>query len=219
MIVFDVITLFPELFKKQMEVLPLKKALDKGLISVKLHRLRDYAVDKRGSVDDKPYGGGIGMILRPEPVFDAVFDIEKDINPNEVVRKVVLSPSGEKYTQDRAADYSGLDRIILICGRYEGLDQRIKDFLADETISIGDYVLSGGELPAMVIMESVTRLIPGVLDKEEAARIESFSDGELEFPQYTRPEEYRGMKVPEVLLSGNHEKIEEWRKNHQKPVK
>ena len=207
---FDVITLFPNLFSEHLKALPLKRAIEKGLATVNLVDLRDFAVDERGSVDDKTYGGGVGMILRPEPIFEAVESLEK-VGKRKVV---LLSPKGKKFDQKKAAELSRLDQLILICGRYEGFDARIEDHLADEEISIGNYVLSGGELPAMVVMEAVARLLPGVLEKEAATKIESFSSNTIEYPQYTRPEEYRGMKVPEVLLSGNHAEIEKWRKEN-----
>lgn len=211
MVRFDIITLFPKLFSEHLNVLPLKRAIEKGAASVNLVDLRKFAIDGRGSVDDKTYGGGVGMILRPEPIFEAAESI-----PEVGKRKIVLlSPKGKKFTQKMAEEFAGLDQVVFICGRYEGVDARVEEGLADEVISVGDYVLSGGELPAMIIMEAVARLLPGVLEKEGATSIESFS-GEnpngVEYPQYTRPEEYRGMKVPDVLLSGNHKEIEKWRK-------
>uniref|UniRef100_A0A7C4XUS2 tRNA (guanine-N(1)-)-methyltransferase n=1 Tax=candidate division WWE3 bacterium TaxID=2053526 RepID=A0A7C4XUS2_UNCKA len=209
MIKFEIVTLFPELFKEHTKTLPLKRALEKNLIEVNFTNIRNFAVDKRGSVDDKTYGGGVGMIIRPEPIFEAVESIKRIENS----KVVLLSPRGEKFTQEKAAVYSKLNQIILICGRYEGVDARVEEFLADEIVSIGDFVISGGELPAMLIMEAVTRLIPGVLEKEEATEYESFSQNpqQIEYPQYTRPEDYRGMRVPPVLLSGNHAEIEKWR--------
>ncbi len=207
MITFDVITLFPNLFKEHLENLPFKRAIEKGLINVNLTNLRDFAIDKRGTVDDTPYGGGVGMILRIEPVYNALQSI------NNKQRVVLLSPKGEKFTQKKAHELSNCEEITFVCGRYEGIDARIEKYVTD-IISIGDYVVSGGELPTLVIMESITRLIPGVLEKEDAAGIESFSeklDEKLEYPQYTRPEEFKGEKVPEILLSGNHKEIEKWR--------
>lgn len=213
MIRFDIVTLFPDLFSEHLNMLPLKRAREKGFIEVNFTNLRNFAIDKRGSVDDKTYGGGIGMIIRPEPVFEAVDYISK--LPNKKI--ILLSPKGQKFTQEKAREYLKLDQIIFICGRYEGIDARVEEALVDEVVSIGDYVLSGGELPTMVIMEAITRLIPGVLEKEGAAELESFSENNnLEYPQYTRPEEYRGLKVPEILLSGNHKEIEEWRINNSK---
>jgi len=220
MIRFDVITLFPNLFLEHINNLPFKRAIEKNLAEINIHNLRNYAIDKHGTVDDKPYGGGVGMVLRPEPIFDCVENISKNIKTLKSKRKIiVLSPKGKKFTQKEAWDYSKLDSIILICGRYEGIDHRIEKGLASEIISIGDYVLSGGELPALVVMESIIRLIPGVLEKNEATLKESFSRYLLEHPQYTRPDTYRRMSVPEVLLSGHHKEIEKWKKEHSKKVK
>ncbi len=211
MLTIDVITLFPNLFSAQLKHLPLKRALDEGLVSVNLHQLRDYAIDKRGTVDDKPYGGGVGMILMVEPIVKSLEAIPR-VGKSRIV---VMSPSGEKYTQKKATEYSMLDQIIILCGRYEGIDQRVINHFADEAISIGDYVLSGGEIPALAIIESVSRLVPGVIKKGEALAEESFvKQGLTEYPQYTRPEDFRGHKVPEVLLKGDHKKIKEWRKHH-----
>lgn len=202
---FDIITLFPEMFTGPFDQSILRRAQDKSLIKINLHNLRDWAVDDRGSVDDRPYGGGVGMIMRIEPVFNAL----KEINKHPVI---LLDPRGEKFSQAKAREYAKLENMVLICGHYEGIDERVREHLVDETISIGNYVLTGGEIPAMVITDAVSRLIPGVLEKEEATRIESFSEENiLEFPQYTRPEEFNGWKVPEVLLSGNHAEIKKWR--------
>lgn len=214
MINFEVVTLFPSLFEENIKHLPFKKAQEIGLLKVNFHNIRDYAVDGRGSVDGKTYGGGVGMLLRPEPIFDAVESIKRKENS----KVILLSPRGEKFTQKKAREYANLDQLILISGRYEGVDARVEKGLADEVISIGDYVLSGGELPSLVIMEAVTRLLPGVLKKEGATEIESHEDGTLEYPQYTRPEEYKGMKVPKVLLSGNHAEIKKWRSENSKPT-
>jgi tRNA (guanine37-N1)-methyltransferase len=218
MIKFEIVTLFPEIFKEHLNNLPLRRAIEKNLVQVNFTNIRDFAVDKRGSVDDKTYGGGVGMIIRPEPVFEAVDTIKQETNS----KIILLSPKGKKFTQKRAKEYLKLDQIIFICGRYEGIDARVEEHLADELISVGDYVLSGGELPTMIIMETITRLLPGVLEKQAATEIESFSgetqdeEESLEYPQYTRPEEYRGMKVPEILLSGDHKKIANWRKSLRK---
>ena len=218
MISFEVVTLFPELFEQHLKHLPLKRGLEIGAIKVNFHNIRDFAIDKRGTVDDKPYGGGPGMVLRPEPIFAAVENIKKTSKDKSKSLIVLLSPAGQKYTQKKVRQYSQLEQLILISGRYEGFDARIEQGLADEAISIGDYVLSGGEVPTMVIMESVTRVLPGILEKEGATEIESFESNFVEYPQYTRPEEFRGMKVPDVLLSGNHAEIEKWRKENSKPV-
>ena len=213
MLTFDIITLFPELFSAHLNTLPLKRALEKNLLKVNLHNLRDFAIDKRGTVDDKPYGGGVGMILMIEPIYKALESISKTKNH----KIVLLAPSGKKYTQKTALEFSKCEQIILICGRYEGVDARVESLTTD-VISIGDYVLSGGELPALAIMESTVRLIPNVLEKEQAVKLESFSDGFLEHPQYTRPEDFKGVKVPEVLLSGDHKRISDWKKKNSEPV-
>lgn len=226
--VFEVITLFPEMFASPLSQGIIKRALDKNLIKINLHNLRDWAIDKRGSVDDKPYGGGVGMILRVEPIFFALQSIlqsdpinrNKESHQTSSCKIILLDPKGTKFTQTKAQEYAGLEKIVLICGRYEGIDERVRLHLVDESISIGDYVLTGGEIPAMVIIDSVTRLIPGVLTKPEAVQNESFSlksEGNasfLEFPQYTRPAEFNGWKVPSILLSGNHQEIKKWQKNN-----
>ena len=212
MLTFDVITLFPELFEEHLNHLPFKKAIQKGLLKVNLHNLRDYALDSYGTVDGKPYGGGTGMVLMVEPISKALGRIENK------ERTVLMSPRGKKFDQKKAGEYAGLQQITLICGRYEGIDARVEEHLVDESVSVGDYVLSGGELPALAIMESVTRLLPGVLEKEDAAAKESFENGFLEHPQYTRPEDFKGMKVPEVLLSGNHKEIEKWKKENSTKI-
>ena len=214
MLSFEIVTLFPSLFEENLRNLPFKKAIENNVLDVNFHNIRDFAVDKRGSVDDKTYGGGTGMIIRVEPIFECVDSIKR----KKKSKIVLLSPRGQKFTQQKAREYSELDQLILISGRYEGVDARVEKGLADEVISIGDYVLSGGELPTLVIMESVTRLLPGVLEKEEASYEESFENGTVEYPQYTRPEEYRGMKVPEVLLSGNHAEIDKWREENSAPM-
>ncbi len=214
MLSYEVVTLFPELFEQHLKHLPLKRALEIGAASVNFHNIRNFAIDKRGTVDDTTYGGGPGMLLRPEPVFETVESIKRKENS----KIVLLSPKGQKFTQKKAHEYAKLDQLILISGRYEGFDARIEEFLADEQISIGDYVLSGGEVPTMVIMEAVTRLLPGILETEGATKKESFEEDFVEYPQYTKPEDFRGMRVPNVLLSGNHAEIEKWRKDNQKPI-
>ncbi len=182
-----------------------RRAKDKNLVKIYLHDLREEAIDERGSVDDRPYGGGVGMVLRIEPIFNILQKIESS-------KVVLLDARGQTFTQAKAVEYSKLDQITFICGHYEGVDERVKEHLVDETISIGNYVLTGGEIPTMVIVDAVTRLIPGVLEKPEATQIESFSsENILEYPQYTRPEEFNGWKVPEILLSGNHAAIKKWR--------
>lgn len=207
-----VITLFPEMFDGVLNSSMLWKAQKDNLIQFELINLRDYGLGPRKQVDDTPYGGGDGMLLMPEPLFEAINEAKKNI-PNAKV--ILMTPRGKSFKQKLAKDMADSnDDYIFVCGRYEGFDERVFE-VADGAISIGDYVLTGGELPAMVIIDSITRLIPGVLGGENSALIESFSDGEtLEFPQYTRPSEYKGLKVPEVLLSGNHGEIAKWRKEH-----
>lgn len=207
-----VITLFPEMFDGVLNSSMLWKAQKDNLIQFELINLRDYGLGPRKQVDDIPYGGGDGMLLMPEPLFKAINEAKKNM-PN--ARVILMTPRGKSFKQKLAKDMADSnDDYIFVCGRYEGFDERVFE-VADGAISIGDYVLTGGELPAMVIIDSITRLIPGVLGGENSALIESFSDGEtLEFPQYTRPSEYKGLKVPEVLLSGNHGEIAKWRKEH-----
>lgn len=218
MATINIITLFPELFREHINTYPVRKAVENDILNINLINLRDFAVDARGSVDDKTYGGGVGMVIRPEPIFEAVESIPEAHRGNIVL----LSPKGQKFTQKKAKNLSkslaSNKNLTFICGRYEGIDARVQENLADETISIGDFVLSGGEVGAMVIIESVTRLLPGILEKEGASEVESFENGLLEYPQYTRPEEYKGMKVPEVLLSGNHAEIKRWREKHSKSM-
>lgn len=206
----DILTLFPKMFSGPFDESIIKRAQEKGLVEIKVHDLRDYGEGERKTVDDRPYGGGVGMILRVDIVNKAISDLKKTGKGTKVV---LLDATGNKFTQAVAKDYSKDEHLILIAGHYEGFDHRVQEHLVDEVISIGDYVLTGGEIPAMVIADAVVRLIPGVLEKEEATQLESFTDPNLlEFPQYTRPEEFKGWKVPEVLLSGNHKEIEKWRK-------
>lgn len=205
---FDVITLFPEALESVLRSSIVGRALREGRIEVVRTNLRDFADDKRGTVDDKPFGGGPGMVLMCEPVFRAVEHVRGlDARPATVV---LLTPQGRPLTQALACDLASRERLILVCGHYEGFDERIRT-LADLELSIGDYVLTGGELPALVVIDAVTRLLPGVLGAEDGARDESFSHGMLEYPQYTRPRVFRGMAVPDVLLSGNHGQIARWR--------
>lgn len=205
---FDIITLFPEMFSGPFDFSIVKRAKEKGLAQINLHDLRKFAIDERGTVDDRPYGGGVGMVMQIEPIYMALQAIKS-------TKVVLLDARGQTFTQAKAQEYSKLDQITLICGHYEGIDERVKEHLVDESISIGNYVLTGGEIPSMTIIDAVTRLIPGVLEKPEATQIESFSDGNnLEYPQYTRPEEFNGWKVPEILLSGNHKQIADWRTKH-----
>jgi tRNA (guanine37-N1)-methyltransferase len=205
---FDVLTLFPEMFEGFLNTSIIHHAHEKGLIQTNLVNFRDFTLDKHRTVDDIPYGGGGGMVLKPEPIFRAV---ESLLDPSEDYPVILLSPQGRAFTQKKAEELSTHSRMLFICGHYEGFDERIREHLVTEEISIGDYVLTGGELPAMVIMDSVARLIPGVLGNECSSVEDSFTAGLLEYPQYTRPREFRGYKVPEVLLSGHHAKIKEWR--------
>ena len=201
---FDVLTLFPEMFNSLEESI-IGRAKEKGLIEINLINIRDFSKDKHKKVDDTPYGGGAGMVIKPDVVYDAYFSIE-----NKNAKVIYLSPQGNVLTQSKVKELSKEQHLILLCGHYEGIDQRVLDEIVDEEISIGDYVLTGGELPAMVLIDSVSRYVGGVL-KEESTKEESFSNKLLEYPQYTRPEEFRGRKVPEVLISGHHENIKKWR--------
>ncbi|MBP1930764.1 tRNA (guanosine(37)-N1)-methyltransferase TrmD [Ammoniphilus resinae] len=209
----DVLTLFPEMFPGVLESSIIGKSQEKGLVSFRVVNFRDYAVNKHGQVDDYPYGGGAGMILRPEPLFEAVESLLDGSNPEEQKPRIILlCPQGERYSQKKAEELAKQEHLILLCGHYEGYDERIRQHLVTDEISIGDFVLTGGELPAMTLIDSVVRLLPGALGNETSAMTDSFSTGLLEHPHYTRPAEYRGWKVPDVLLSGHHGKIEEWRK-------
>ena len=205
----DILTLFPDMFQNVLGESMLKIAREKELVSFHLHNIRDFSHDKHRCVDDKPYGGGAGMVMKPEPVFNAVEAVE--LLDDAVPTKILLTPQGETFNQRIAHDLSKQDRLMIICGRYEGFDERIRSGIDVLEISIGDYVLTGGEIPAMAIIDSVTRLVPGVLGGDNSLQDESFVDRMLEYPQYTRPAEFRGMKVPEVLKSGHHSKIEEWK--------
>ena len=203
---FDVLTLFPEMFKSLDESI-IGKAKEKQLIEINLINIRDFSKDKHKKVDDTPYGGGAGMVIMPDVVYDAY----SSINQKENAKVIYLSPQGKVLNQNKVKELSKENHLILLCGHYEGIDQRVLDEIVDEEISIGDYVLTGGELPAMVLIDSVSRYVKGVL-KEESVAEESFSNNKLlEYPQYTRPEEFRGKRVPEVLISGHHENIKKWR--------
>jgi tRNA (guanine37-N1)-methyltransferase len=208
---FDIITIFPQIFEGVFDHGIIRRAAAGGVVDIKIWNLRDFAADKHRSVDDRPYGGGEGMVLTPDPLFHAVEHCQAEA-PAPTHQVVLLSPQGRTWTQERAADFATIPHAILICGRYEGIDQRVVDTLVDREISIGDFILSGGEIPAMVLIDSVVRLLPGVVGNEDSIVNESFSTGLLDYPQYTRPAEYRGMQVPEVLLSGDHARIERWRR-------
>ena len=226
----DILTLFPKMFQGPFGESIVKRAQEKELVKVQIHNLRDWAIDKRGTVDDRPYGGGAGMILMIQPIYDAIESLKSKIKSSKS-KIILLTPRGKTFNQKKAQELSQLDEIILICGHYEGFDERIRNFV-DEEISIGNFVLTGGEIPAMAITDTIVRLLPGVLKKEEANQVESFSPGLtklagssfksqalIEYPQYTRPEEFHGLKAPEVLLSGNHQKILEWKRKHIKNKK
>ena len=207
----DVLTLFPEMFENVLNCSILRIAREKALVQYNLFNIRDYAENKR-CVDDRPYGGGAGMVMKPEPVFNTVETIEQQAGPCR--KKILLTPQGVKFNQQIARELSRESYLMLICGHYEGVDERIRLGLDVFELSIGDYIMSGGEIPAMVVIDAVVRLIPGVLGDSESVVNESFADILLEYPQYTRPAEYRGMKVPEILISGNHQKIKEWKREN-----
>ena len=216
MLRFDIITIFPEFFREVIDCGILRRARNAGLVEVTAHDLRQWTTDKHHVVDDRPFGGGDGMILKPEPIFTGVEALtgasrREDFPVN--TRVVLLSAQGEVFSQGLAQDLAqNASRVVLLCGRYEGVDERVAQALATDEVSIGDYVLSGGEPAAVVVVDAVVRLLPGALGSETSAVFESFSEGLLDHPQYTRPPEFRGMKVPDVLLSGNHAEIERWRK-------
>lgn len=209
---FDVMTLFPEIFSGYMTQSLLKLAIDRSLVSIHLHNIRDWSRDKHQCVDDRPFGGGPGMVIKPEPVVEAVEQVQTQ--HSEPGRIVLLTPQGRPLNQHVVEELATQERLLLLCGRYEGFDQRVCDLLEPEEISVGDFILNGGEVAAMTLIDSVIRLVPGVLGDEESNRFDSFSTGQrlLEHAQYTRPREYRGLAVPEVLLSGDHPAIAKWRK-------
>ncbi len=209
----DILTLFPESFKPLQESI-ISRAVKAEKIELNVINIRDFSKDKHKKCDDYTFGGGPGMLMMPQPIYDAMVSIEG----YKEAKKIYLSPKGATYNQEKAKQLSKHDHIILLCGHYEGVDQRIIDLLIDEEISIGDYVLTGGELPAMIIVDSVSRLVDGVLGGEQSADIETFSNGLLEYPQYTKPREFMGLSVPEVLVSGDHKKVDEWRINQSKSL-
>jgi len=209
----DVLTLFPEMFESPLRYSILKRAQQAGVVNIVLTNIRDFTTDNYKKVDDKPYGGGQGMVMMPGPIFDCFEHVQNQ--SEEKGRVILLTPQGQKFNQAKATELSEEKRLIFISGRYEGFDERIRTGLGAEQISVGDYVLSGGELAAMIVIDAVVRLLPGALGDENSSKDESFSpssDGGLEYPQYTRPEVFRGMKVPDILLSGDHGKIAEWRR-------
>ncbi len=209
MIKFDIVTIFPEVITPYIESSIPKRAQEKGLVKINVHNLRDWALDKHKSVDDTPYGGGPGMVMKVEPIFNCLKDLKKE---NSIV--MLTSPKGEKLVQSKLKELSETKdaHYIILCGHYEGFDQRIHDYLIEYEFSIGEYILSGGELPALVLVDGITRLIPGVLGNQDSLVSETFNSDTPDFPQYTKPEEFNGWRVPEVLLRGHHKKIEEWRK-------
>ena len=202
----DVLTLFPGMFRGPFDESIIKRARDIGVLDLRIHNLRDWTHDRHRTVDDKPFGGGPGMLLKPEPIFEAVESLS-----DEKTHVILLTPTGRRFNQRLAHELTERSHLVLVCGRYEGVDERVRERLVDEELSIGDYVLTGGELPALVVTEAVTRLLPGVLGHEAAPAQDSFARGLLEHPQYTRPEAFREWTVPEILLSGDHGKIARWR--------
>jgi len=223
MIKFDIITIFPEIFNSYFSESLISRAIKKKLIKINVHNLRDWTSDKHKTVDDKPFGGGLGMVMKVEPIFKAVTALKSQIpNPKSKILKsktILFTPRGKKFNQKTAYQFSRLDQLILICGRYEGVDERVAKHIADVELSIGDYDLMGGELPAMVTIEAVSRLIPGVLGKKELLKQRITKEkGFIEYAQYTRPEIFNKWKVPKVLISGDHKKIEEWRKKHRRTI-
>jgi tRNA (guanine37-N1)-methyltransferase len=228
---FEVITIFPKIFDSYFSESLIKKALDKGLIKIKVHNLRKWAIDRHKTVDDRPYSGGLGMVMKVEPIYKAIQSLKPKVkNPASAkatagkAKVILFTPRGKQFNQNIAHRFSKLDQLIMICGRYEGVDERVAKYLADELISIGDYDLMGGELPAMIVIETISRLIPGVLGKPQLLKERiTKKGGFLEYAQYTRPESFRAdrdkiWRVPKVLLSGNHKKIEEWRNKHSKVI-
>jgi len=207
----DVLTLFPAMFAGPLDESIIMRARKSGLLDLKIHQLRDWTHDKHKTVDDHPFGGGPGMLLKPQPIFEAVESLKR-----EGTKVILLSPSGRKFDQKIAQELAQEKDLLFVTGHYEGFDERIRESLADDELSIGDYVLTNGALPAMVVIDAVARLLPGVLGDDASSSDESFSHGLLEYPQYTRPAEFRGMKVPEVLLNGNHAEIEKWRREQAK---
>lgn len=217
----DIITLFPDMFRGPFDESMIKRAQEKNIATIRIHNLRDWGIDERGTVDDHPYGGGPGMLLRPEPIYDAVESVVSAYKKTTTYSKgdhpkrktILFDAGGTLYSQQKAFEYCKLDQLVLICGHYEGVDYRVHEHLADDVVSIGNFVLTGGELPAMLVTDSVVRLLPGVLNKMGATYTESFSSSSktVEYPQFTRPEIYKDWEVPPVLLSGHHAEIEKWR--------
>jgi tRNA (guanine37-N1)-methyltransferase len=207
----DVLTLFPNMFSGPFAESIVKRAIDRNLITIIIHNLRDWGSGKHHVVDDYPFGGGTGMVMKPEPLFKAIESIKAE-SASPPAPVVLLTPQGRVFNQDIAEELAALDQLVLICGHYEGIDERVREHLVNDEISIGDYVLTGGELAAMVVIDAVARLLPGVLGSDESAKDDSHAGGLLEYPQYTRPKTYRGWETPQVLLSGNHAQIAKWRR-------
>ena len=203
----DIVTLFPEMFEGPFASSIIRRAADRGIVTIRIHNLRDWTHDRHRTVDDMPFGGGPGMILKPEPLFEAVEAIR---TPDAEI--VLFTPNGELLRQPQVAELAGLNHVVLICGHYEGVDERVAEHLATRLVSVGDYVLSGGELPAMLLTDAIVRLLPGALGCADSTREEAFSDRLLEYPQYTRPASYRGLEVPEIIRSGNHQELARWKR-------
>jgi tRNA (guanine37-N1)-methyltransferase len=220
---FDIITIFPEIFDSYFKESILARAQQKKFIDIRVHNLRDWTSDAHKTVDDSPFGGGLGMVLKGEPILKAVSTLKEVRNKKQEVKTILFTPRGKKFTQQKAFEYAKLKQVIMICGRYEGVDERVGKYIADEQISIGNYDLMGGELPAMVVTETIARLIPGVIGKNEFLQEHVQSKGFIEYPQYTRPETFeiegKNRGVPQVLVSGDHKKIEAWRTKHGKLIR
>ena len=206
---FDIVSIFPGMFESPFADSIIQRAWEEGLLDLRVHDLRDYSLNKHRKVDDTPFGGGVGMVMNVEPIARVITAIKKEVPET---RTILLSPGGRPFDQEKAWELSRLPSLTLICGRYEGIDERVRLHFVDEEISIGDYVLTGGEIPAMVLVGAISRLVPGVLGDPESVVEESFTDGLLEYPQYTRPRDYQGFRVPEILVSGDHKKIRDWQK-------
>jgi len=206
---FHILTLFPELFDSPLSASILGRAIEQGRVAVTCHQLRDWTTDRHRTVDDYPFGGGTGMVLKPEPLFAAIRDLKARVDP----RVVLLSAAGRRFDQAVAREYAAEERhLLLVCGRYEGVDERVAEQMVDEELSVGDFIVTGGEIPALAVVDAVSRLLPGVLGDDASSAEESFTDGLLEYPQYTRPREFEGQEVPEVLLSGHHAEIARWQR-------
>jgi tRNA (guanine37-N1)-methyltransferase len=208
---FDILTLFPAMFDGPFRESIVKRAAEDGLIEIRLHDIRDYATDRHKTADDSPYGGGAGMVMKVDPLAACIEAVRSECPASRII---LTTPRGKRFDQAKACELANEEALLIICGRYEGVDERVRELFVDDEISLGDFVMTGGELAAMVIVDAVSRLIPGVLGSSESVACDSFSDGLLEYPHYTRPAEFRGIRVPDVLLSGNHREISEWRRRH-----